>query len=61
MRSGLRSFIARTIYFIIKEADMHFKDIGAERGDSRIAKATRLSKKLRAMGFEVGIKDLTAA
>ncbi len=53
--------IARTIYFIIKEADTHFKDIGAERGDTRIARATRLSKKLRAMGFEVEIKDLIAA
>jgi len=52
--------IARAIYFIIKEAETHFVDLGAERGDSRIAKASRLARKLKAMGYEVELKDLVA-
>lgn len=52
--------IARALYFILKEADTRFADLGAERGDSRIAKAVRLTKKLKAMGFDVELKDLVA-
>lgn len=52
--------IARAIYFIIKEADTHFVDLGAERGDTRIAKASRLAKKLKSMGFDVELRDLVA-
>ncbi len=52
--------MARAIYFIIKEAETHFEDIGAERGDTRIAKAGRLARKLKSMGFEVEMKDLVA-
>lgn len=52
--------IARAIYFIIKEADTHFVDLGAERADARVARAARLTKKLKAMGFDVSLKDLVA-
>lgn len=52
--------LARAIYFIIKEADTHFNEIGAERADSRLAKASRLAKKLKSMGFDVELTDLVA-
>jgi hypothetical protein len=48
--------LARAIYFIIKESDTHFKELGSERADTKIAQVARLTKKLKLLGYEVELK-----
>jgi len=45
--------LARTIYHIIKEEQLHFQDIGSERGDPKNRQAKRLITKLRKLGYDV--------
>ena len=53
--------IARALYYLIKDTDERFKDIGEQRADPREHQINRAVRKLKTLGFDVQLDHLAKA